>query len=235
MAARLVAIDTSTERLVLAVATPDGVVTRDETGGPRTSTRLLPALHELLAEAGLVLASVEAIAFARGPGAFTGLRAACAVAQGLALGLGRPVLPLDSLLVVADAARALGAGDDVGVAMDARMDEIYAGHYVHDGTRWRVRAAPALWALAPLVEAWQRDPPAALAGSALNVFGDRLTLPPAVVTWPEPGDRGAALMRLAQAAWRDGGAVDAADALPLYVRDKVALTTAERAAAAAAR
>ncbi|MCI1190662.1 tRNA (adenosine(37)-N6)-threonylcarbamoyltransferase complex dimerization subunit type 1 TsaB [Calidifontimicrobium sp. SYSU G02091] len=233
MAARLVAIDTSTERMVLAVGTADRVVTRDEAGAARTSARLLPALHELLAEAGLALAEVDAIAFARGPGAFTGLRAACAVAQGLALGLGRPVLPLDSLLVVADAARAQGAGDDVAVAMDARMDEIYAGRYVHDGARWRLRQPPALWALPPLVDAWQREPPAAVAGSALNVFGDRLMLPPCVVQWPEPGDCGAALMRLAQTAWRDGGGVDPADALPLYLRDKVALTTAERAAAAA--
>ncbi|WP_235823525.1 tRNA (adenosine(37)-N6)-threonylcarbamoyltransferase complex dimerization subunit type 1 TsaB [Azohydromonas sediminis] len=233
MTARLVAIDTSTERMVLAVGTADRVVTRDEAGAARTSTRLLPALHELLGEAGLALAEVDAIAFARGPGAFTGLRAACAVAQGLALGLGRPVLPLDSLLVVADAARAQGAGDDVAVAMDARMDEIYAGRYVHDGARWQPRQPPALWALPPLVDAWQCEPPPAVAGSALNVFGDRLMLPPCVVQWSEPGDRGAALMRLAQAAWRDGGGVDPADALPLYLRDKVALTTAERAAAAA--
>jgi len=231
-AARLVAIDTSTERLVLAVGTPAGAYTCDEAGGPRASARLLPALLELLAEAGIGWAEVDAIAFARGPGAFTGLRAACAVAQGLALGLGRPLLAIDSLQIVADAARAQGAGDALAVAMDARIDEVYAARYRHDGRGWQAEQPPALWPLAALAAHWQAAPPAVVAGSALAAYGERLPLPPACTRWPEPGDRAAALLRLARAAWAAGQRLDAADALPLYLRDKVALTTAERAAPA---
>ena len=231
MDARIVAIDSSTERLVLALQSPQGDFTLDEDGGARASARLLPGLHDLLARAGLALRDLDAIAYARGPGAFTGLRTACAVAQGLALGLGRPALPLDSLLVVAEAARVQGAGNDLWVAMDARMDEVYAARYGHDGTRWHEAEAPALWTLPALAERWRADPPAAVAGSALAAFGARLGLTAATALWPDPHQRGAALLRVARAAWRDGATVDAADALPLYLRDKVALTTAERAAA----
>lgn len=230
MDAQLVAIDSSTERLVLALQAPQGAFTLDEQGGARASARLLPALHELLERAGMALRELDAIAFARGPGAFTGLRTACAVAQGLALGLGRPALPLDSLLVVAEAARTQGAGDDLWVAMDARMDEVYAARYRHDGTRWHTADTPALWTLPALSARWRAEPPAAVAGSAPAAFGERLGLTAATVLWPDLPERGAALLRVARVAWRDGAAVDAADALPLYLRDKVALTTAERAA-----
>jgi tRNA threonylcarbamoyladenosine biosynthesis protein TsaB len=231
-AARLVAIDTSTERLVLAVGTPAGAYTRDEEGGARASARLLPALLELLAEAGLGWAEVDAVAYARGPGAFTGLRAACAVAQGLALGLARPLLAIDSLQIVAEAARAQGAGDAVAVAVDARIEEVYAARYRHDGQRWQTEQPPALWPLAALAEHWHAAPPAAVAGSAPAAYGERLPLPPTCARWPAPGDRAGALLRLAHAAWATGPRLDAADALPLYLRDKVALTTAERTAPA---
>ena len=234
--ARLVAFDTSTERLVLAVGAPAGggphAHTRDEDGGPRASARLLPALLELLAEAGLALPDIDAIACARGPGAFTGLRASCAVAQGLALGLGRPVLAVDSLMLVAEAARAQGAGDELAVAVDARMAEAYAARYRHDGRRWQVLQAPALWPLAALAAHWQAEPPPAVAGSALAAYGAQLPLPAGTRAWLDAGDRAGALLRLACAAWADGRTLDAADALPLYLRDKVALTTAERAALA---
>ena len=235
MDARLAAIDTSTERLVLAVQGPAGVVTLDEPGGARASARLLPALLELLAAARLAPADLDAVAFAQGPGAFTGLRVACATAQGLALGIGRPVLALDSLLLVADAARAEHRTvADWWVAMDARMDEVYAAAYRNEGGRWQVLQPPALWTLEALNARWQAQPPRAVAGTALAAFGDRLVLPAAAVR-AGAADRAGALMRLAQAAWRDGAAIDPAQALPLYLRDKVALTTAERAAAAAAR
>ena len=235
MDARLAAIDTSTERLVLAVQGPAGVVTLDEPGGERASARLLPALLDLLAAARLAPANLDAVAFARGPGAFTGLRVACATAQGLALGIGRPVLALDSLLVVADAARAEHqALTDWWVAMDARMDEVYAAAYRAEGGRWQVLQPPALWTLEALNARWQAQPPRAVAGSAGPAFGERLALPASALR-AEAAGRAGALMRLAQAAWRDGAAIDPAQALPLYLRDKVALTTAERAAAAVAR
>lgn len=231
-AGSVLAFDTSTETLAVALAAGGRVVGHVEPGGPRASAALLPAVGRLLGAAGLPMAALDAIAFGRGPGAFTGLRTSCAVAQGLGLGLGRPLLPLDSLLLVAEDARAqTGAGDpfEVGVAMDARMDEVYAGRYRWVGGAWRTITAPALYTLPALAAAWQDAPPC-VAGSALAAFGARLPLPAAVQRVPAEADRAAALGRLALAAWASGAAIDAADALPLYLRDKVALTTDERAA-----
>lgn len=235
---RLLAIDCSTERLVLGLGDGARAWTRDEEGGARASSRLLPLLHELLAQAGLELAALDAIAFAAGPGAFTGLRTACAAAQGLALGAHKPVLALDSLALVAEDARAQGAPVHAlgWVAMDARMDEAYAAAYRwHDG-RWRSEQAAALWSPEALAARWAAEPPAWVAGSALGAFGDaRLaTVGGATLRLPHTQDRAAALLALARQAWDGGEAVDAAQAQPRYVRDKVALTSAERAARTAA-
>lgn len=237
MTAAVLAFDTSTEALAVALAAGGRTFTVLEAGGARASAALLPAVQRLLAAAGVDRHDLAAVAFGRGPGAFTGLRTSCAVAQGLGFGLGVPLLPLDSLLIVAEDARHqqgdAGAGFEVGVAMDARMDEVYAGRYAFDGHAWRVLEAPALMALPVLARQWQAPPPV-VAGSALAAFGDRLGLPPGWAGVPSEHDRAAALLRLAQAAFAAGAGIDAADALPLYLRDKVAQTTAEREAARAA-
>ena len=234
--ATLLAIDSSTDRLCLALQSGAHCRTVEEAGGAQASAHILPRLLALLADAGVTPARLDAIAFARGPGAFTGLRTACAVAQGLAFGAGRPVLPVDSLMLVAEdaAAHAGTAALDVWVAMDARMDEIYAGHYRRAACDWEVLEAPALYGLDALQARWQAAPPQMVAGSALQAFGDRLRTGGAALQAVEHG-RAAALMRLAQQAWRRGEAVAAEQALPLYLRDKVALTTAERAQRAAER
>ena len=235
----LLAFDTATESMALAVQTEAGRWVDNAPGGAQASAQLLPAAEALLQRAGRRMQDVAVIAFGRGPGAFTGLRTSCAVAQGLAFGLGCPVLPVDSLLLVAEQARrAAGAvaGFDLAVAMDARMGEIYAGRYRHeDGTGWTVLQPPALWAPDDLARAWGRAPPPRVAGSALPLFGPALA-----ALWPPErrldvgSDRASALIELADRAWRAGAGVDAAEALPLYLRDKVAQTTAERAAARSA-
>lgn len=220
----LLALDSSTETMALALVRPGDSLLFEAAGGAQASARMLPELRALLARAGLALADLDAIAFGQGPGAFTGLRTACAVAQGLAFGLDRPVLPIDSLMLVAEDARAQGAGDDVWVAMDARIGEVYAAHYRWAGDAWQVVSAPALYAPAALTSHWGQ--PAAVAGTALTEYAQALGPQPRA--WPQPQSRAAALGRLALAAWQRGAARDAAEALPVYVRDKVALTTAER-------
>jgi tRNA threonylcarbamoyladenosine biosynthesis protein TsaB len=230
----LLAIDSSTERLCLAAQAGSRTWTDQSEGGAMASSQLLPRALAGLQALGLAVAQLDAIAFSRGPGAFTGLRTACAVAQGLALGVGKPVLALDSLLLLAeDACEQAGRpeGFEAWVAMDARMEEAYAAAYRWDASddHWQVQQAPALYTLPALAEAWSRQPPAAVAGNALAAFGDRLPAGDARV-FAQEQDRSAALLRLAQGAWRRGEAFDAADALPLYLRDKVALTTAEREA-----
>jgi tRNA threonylcarbamoyladenosine biosynthesis protein TsaB len=234
----VLAFDTSTERLALGLQTAAGPRTLMDEGGARASATLLPQIRDMLSLAGLGFADLDYIAFGRGPGAFTGLRTACAVAQGLGLGCDRPLLPIDSLLIVAEDARLqAGSGHDafeLAVAMDARMDEVYAGRYAWCGGGWQELQAPALYSLAALEAAWREADITAVAGSALAAFGARLVLPAAAVRFEFECDRAAALLRLAGAAAGAGGGVDAAAALPLYVRDKVAYTTAEREAARAA-
>jgi len=230
---RLLALDTATERIAVAVVDGDRQWAAEEAGGPLASQRLLPLAFLLLERAGLALGDLDAIAFGRGPGAFTGLRTACSVAQGLAFGAALPVLAIDSLALVADDAFAQHGATELWVAMDARMDEAYAAAYRRQGDDWQVQRAPALWPLAALAEAWRQEAPTCVAGSALDAFGPRLPTGAALCV-PTPHDRAAALARLARAAWRRGEAVDAALALPLYLRDKVAQTTAERDAAKAA-
>jgi tRNA threonylcarbamoyladenosine biosynthesis protein TsaB len=117
--------------------------------------------------------------------------------------------------------------------MDARMDEVYAAHYRHAGGRWQVLDAPMLCRPDTLNAHWATAPPAFVAGTAITAFGDRLHTGAAPLR-PATHSRADALARLAEAAWRDGAAVDAALALPVYLRDKVAQTTAERDAARAA-
>ncbi|MES2101354.1 MAG: tRNA (adenosine(37)-N6)-threonylcarbamoyltransferase complex dimerization subunit type 1 TsaB [Pseudomonadota bacterium] len=231
----LLAFDTATEHMSIALAVRGEAFTHEAVGGAQASATLIPAILALLAQAGLTLRELDAIAFGRGPGAFTGLRTACSVAQGLAFGANKPVLPIDTLLAVAEDAR----GDDrraqrVWVAMDARMNEVYAAQYGFSDGRWTVLDAPMLTTPDALGERWRAQPPALIAGSALAAFGDRLATHGARLA-PDALPRARAMLPLARALWAAGGAVDAALALPLYVRDKVAQTTVERDAARAAK
>ena len=232
--ATLIAFDTATERMTIAVGRGELVFTHDAAGGARASAALLPAILGLLREAGIAIADLDAIAFGRGPGAFTGLRTACSVAQGLAFGADKPVLPIDSLLAVAEDAREGRSALRVWSLIDARMDEIYAAEYEYERGRWTTHVAPFLTDCDALAARWRDAPPAAVAGNAIAAFGARLATGPAML-FPNAAPCAVALLRLAQQAWADGATVDPALALPLYVRDKVAETEAERAAHSAAR
>jgi tRNA threonylcarbamoyladenosine biosynthesis protein TsaB len=229
--AALIAFDTATERMSIAVKGHDGRVwSHDGEGGAKASAALLPGILGLLEQAGLALADLDAIAFGRGPGAFTGLRTACSVAQGLAFGAGKRVLPIDSLLAVAEEARAGAPACRVWAVMDARMAQIYAAEYEHADGRWRSVVAPLLTDCEALALRWQTQPPQRVAGDALHACAMRLpTFGAALAPDARPG--AVALLALAEVAWAAGAAVDPAEALPLYVRDKVAQTTLERDAA----
>jgi tRNA threonylcarbamoyladenosine biosynthesis protein TsaB len=231
---QLLALDCAGDRLIVALALGDRQFGADEPGAALASARALPLVHELLREAGIGLRDLDAVAFGRGPGAFTGLRTACSIAQGLAFGLDRPVLALDSLALHAEDAWARHGprAATLWVAMDARMDEVYAAAYTRVGTGWRTDRAPALWTLPALAAAWRESPPACIAGNAPAAFGARL---PSGGAWIVGAavDRAAALAGLARTAWARGEAQPGDAAMPLYLRDKVALTTVEREAARA--
>ena len=232
MSAHLLALDSSTEQLSVAVAAGDRRWVRVVPGGALASSRIIVLALEGRAACRLPVSQLDAVAVGAGPGAFTGLRCACAVAQGLAFACGKPVLAVDSLMIVAESARAGWPGEagELWVAMDARMDELYAARYRFEEGRWRVLSAPALYTLPALAARWNAAPPRAVAGNAARIFGSRLPLGVAAVL-PDTQDRGHALLALAQQAWADGAGVAAEQAAPVYLRDKVALTSAEREAA----
>lgn len=233
---KLLAFDTSTELISIAVTRPVGGQARvwqhTGAGGAQASSALIPAIEVLLAEAELRLDELDAIAFGQGPGSFTGLRTACAVAQGLGFGAGVPLLPVDTLLAVAEEARAQQAlpGELRLLALlDARMDELYAAHYVWQDGAWAQGADYAL--LKP--EAVQLGDSTALAGNVFAEYGERLPVDAGVPRW-QALPTAAAMLRLAPALLAAGHAVPAEQALPRYIRDKVAKTTLERAAEKAA-
>ena len=235
MSARLLAFDTATEHLSIALEVGGEVFTHEGEGGAKASGALIPAIMALLARAGTALQSLDAIAFGRGPGAFTGLRTACAVAQGLAFGAGKPVLPIDTLLAVAeDARRGDSRAQRIWAVMDARMSEVYAAQYAFTGGAWAVLDAPMLTTPVALAERWRETPPELIAGNALGVFAGEWSTADARLA-PEALPRARAMLPLAQTLWRAGAAVDPALALPLYLRDKIAQTTTEREAARAAK
>lgn len=229
----LLALDTSTDHLSIAVCREvDGrtqVWTHHGPGGAAASSTLIPAVMALLAQAGLGLRDLGAIAFGAGPGSFTGLRTACAVAQGLGYGAGVPLLPVDSLLAVAEDARQTQAPDaaafKVVAVLDARMDEVYTARYVWEAARW---TQPGDWAVCkPEALAAPDGPgPWVVAGNAFAAYGERL-LPGRARVDARP--TAAAMLRLAPALLAAGQAVPAEQALPRYIRDKVAKTTDERA------
>jgi tRNA threonylcarbamoyladenosine biosynthesis protein TsaB len=258
----LLALDTSTEfcsvALLLdqpvsaAVATPEsGLVSalaphyssgtlrvwcRHEATGPVSSTRLLPAIRELFAEAGLALADCTAIAFGSGPGSFTGLRTATGVAQGLAFGLGIPVVPVGTLLACAEFARLHDpAATRVLSALDARMDEAYWADFGWDEATgdWRVLQAASLDVPDAIA---LPDVAFTLAGNAAAVFGARMPAVSAARYVDIEAVPHALPVALAGLRGLLGGlAIPADQAAPEYVRNKVAQTTVERIEARAAK
>ena len=224
---KLLALDTSTEILSLAVARDGEVLAHTAAGGAQASATLLPAILALMARAGLNLGELDAIVFGRGPGSFTGVRTACAVAQGLGFGAGVPLLPVNTLWAVAEEAREHTGARQVHAVLDARMDQVYAGRYDFDSELSSIDGGSSL--ISP--EFLELGPGWLLAGNALDAYGARLPQGPRFACRPTA----TALVRLAPGLLASGAAVPPQQALPLYIRDKVAKTTLERQADAATR
>jgi tRNA threonylcarbamoyladenosine biosynthesis protein TsaB len=203
-------------------------------GGAAASTSLLPAVRDLCARAACRLGDLDAVAFGAGPGAFTGLRTACATAQGLAFGLDRPVLALDTLAVVAEAAWSDRAAERLWAALDARMGEVYAAPMRRLGAgAWHAERPVALYT--PQVLLAQLGADDLLAGPAVAAYAVLANDAPAHLRCAPARPAGAALAAVARAAWQAGAARPAHQALPVYVRDKVAQTTTERVVERAAQ
>jgi tRNA threonylcarbamoyladenosine biosynthesis protein TsaB len=222
---RVLAIETSTEYCSVALWHDGTVAGRSERVGQKHSEVLIPMLDEMLAAGQTNLQQLDGIAFGSGPGSFTGVRIACGVAQGLGLGAGLPVVGVCTLLALA---QACGRGKVIA-ALDARMAEVYYAAYERRDGAWLEVHEPGL--------CLPQDAPALSGGGWFGVgsgfiahgepLRERYAANLAAIDALAVPDAGA-VAQIAAVQFAAGQGIDAADALPLYLRNKVALKTSER-------
>ena len=221
----LLAFDTSTEYLSLAVQKGSEVFTFDINAGQTHSQIILPQIQGLLNEAKLALSDLQGIAFGAGPGSFTGVRIAAGVAQGLGFGANLPVVDICTLLALAEAS---GAGKVIA-CLDARMGEVYHAVYEKTHDAWQVVLAPGLYKPAEVPHV-QGDGWVGV-GSGWQAYSEQLSLvygKQLHAVQPQALPTAAAILALAKPIVVSGHAKPAGEAMPIYVRNRVALKTAER-------
>ena len=220
----ILAIETSSEMASCALINGAAISTRESSGVRTHSQSILPMVQELLAEAGVTLAECDAIAFGAGPGSFTGVRTACGIAQGLAYGAGLPVLPLITLDAMALACRQQSGAADVLAVLDARMGEVYWAQY----SGATMIAGPALCApgdVAPVPV----DGALTACGNGFSAYPEAFAgRPYAAGALVDVMPHAREVAQLAVTAFAAGAALPAAQAQPLYLRNKIAYTSAER-------
>jgi tRNA threonylcarbamoyladenosine biosynthesis protein TsaB len=220
----ILAVETSTELCSIALLRGAELFVEEALAENRHSELLVPMLRRVLERSHLAASQVDAFAFGQGPGSFTGIRIACGIAQGLAFGAGRPVVPVPSLLALAEQSNE----GRVVCALDARMGEAYFAAYARGGDDWDEVIAPRL------VEAGQAPPlPGRRWAATGSGFDRHAWLRDAyreTVEMRYEGDlpRAGSIARIAARRFGRGAGIAAEHAAPLYLRDKVALTTAER-------
>ena len=222
----LLAIETSTELCSVALLRGGELFVEEALAENRHSELLVPMIRKVFERSHLDAKHMDAFAFGQGPGSFTGIRIACGVVQGLAFASSRPVVPVPSLLALAEQSNE----SRVIAALDARMNEAYLAAYARNGDDWDEVIAPRLvdGTMLPALPGRQW----AATGSG---FGRLPWLREAyrdTVEMRFEGDlpRAGAVARLAARRFARGGGIAAEQAAPLYLRDKVALTTEERRA-----
>lgn len=230
-ARRVLAFDTSTDVLSVALLAEQGIIDRRHDGARTHAEHILPLVHAVLDEAGIALSMLDGIAAGVGPGSFTGVRMSVAVAQGLAFGAGLRVVPVTSLEALAFQAIEEGA-DRVLACLDARMGEVYWGCFaadpkaslrpldaLHVGAAGSIRLpAPGLYR--GIGAGFAAYPELTALPGVLIDTSAALAVPSAVV-----------IARLGALRLEAALGLDPADLTPQYVRDRVALTEAERRAA----
>ena len=221
----LLAIDTSADFCSVAASRSGALAFRHEPAGQRQAEIVLGLVESVLAEAGLAIADVEGIAYGEGPGSFTGLRVACGVAQGLALARGIGVVGVGTLLAIAEESGA----DRVVACVDAHMGEVYHAAYRKTASGWEEVLPPGLYKPeeVPAVpgSGWNG------CGGGFSAYGGRVASRHGAqleAMRPEITPTARAVLRLAAPRFAAGEAKDAATAVPVYLRDKVALKTSER-------
>ena len=234
----ILALETSSELASCALLHGGRLSSRSADGVRTHSASLLPMVQALLAEAGLALADCDAIAYGAGPGSFTGVRTACGIAQGLGFGAGLPLVPVVTLDAMALACRERHGAADVLAVLDARMNEVYWAQYRFDSDADdAATGAPAHLPIPVLPAALSAPAGVAPLGAPLACGNGFKAYPEAFADRPFAAGADTAVLphaeqvaRLGAAAFAAGQGVPAAEAQPLYLRNKVAYTKAERTA-----
>ncbi len=217
----LLAIESATENCSVALQTSTGLYVREALGVRKHAELILPMIDELLQEAGLNKSGLQAIAYGRGPGAFTGVRLAVSVAQGFSFALDLPALGISSLAAIAQQAFDQHPIDRVVATLDARMGEIYAARFVRDSAGFASLVGEEV-----LLRPEQLRPVTqeVLAGSGALVYAAQYQQQQQISAAPHA-------RYIAKLAWQQlqSGQFNASEIpMPIYLRDKVAQTTAER-------
>lgn len=225
MKAKILALDTSTENCSAAVMIDGEVIFRSEVAPRGHTTKILPMVDEVLTEAGIKLRHLDALAFGRGPGSFTGVRIGIGIAQGLAFGAQLPMLGISTLQAMAQGAYRTTGATHVTAAIDARMSEVYWGRFTrNEHGIWLENDAECVIPPQVLVEQSQADDHIwTQVGTGWEAYADefnQLALQRTVsdVLYPQAQD----IAVLAQHEWALGNQVPAEEASPIYLRDKVA-------------
>jgi tRNA threonylcarbamoyladenosine biosynthesis protein TsaB len=225
MSTRILAIDTATEACSVALYDQGETLAHFELCAREHTQRILPLVQQVLAEAGLSLKQLDALAFGRGPGSFTGVRIGIGIAQGLSLGAELPLLPVSTLLTMAQGAYRQTGAEQVLAAIDARMGEVYWGEFtrntqgVWSGENTETVIKPEQL-LARTVErngrfatvgtGWEAYPHLLGESPVADLFDGKMLLPQAEDMLP-----------LALQLWENGIRVNPEDAEPTYLRNEV--------------
>lgn len=219
MTVTLLALDTATEACSAALLYEGQVYHHAEVVPREHAQRLLPMIENLLQQAGIQLQQVDALVFGRGPGAFTGVRIATGMVQGLAFATGKPVIGISNLAALAQRALREHAATQVCAAIDARMDEVYWGCYqAVDGVMSLVGAEMVSAPGQVVLPSELAEPVGAGTGWQ---YAERLAVRVSR-SWPQMLPDAVDLLSLALPEWQAGRVLDAADAQPVYLRDQVA-------------
>ncbi len=224
MSTKILAVDTATENCSVALMIGDDVISRCEYAPREHTTKILPMVDTVLAEGGLKLGQLDALAFGRGPGSFTGVRIGIGIAQGLAFGADLPMLGISTLAAMAQGTYRAHQSEQVLTAIDARMGEIYWGQYQRqtDGD-WRVIDSELVIRPEGLVEQFSADNGIWLtAGTGWESYAEPLAqlkvqMEKGTVLYPDSQD----MVHLAKFALARDEAVSAEHASPVYLRDTV--------------
>ncbi|CAH0272406.1 tRNA (adenosine(37)-N6)-threonylcarbamoyltransferase complex dimerization subunit type 1 TsaB [Rahnella sp. CG8] len=225
MSTRILAIDTATEACSVALYDQGETLAHFELCAREHTQRILPLVQQILAEAGLSLKQLDALAFGRGPGSFTGVRIGIGIAQGLSLGAELPLLPVSTLLTMAQGAYRQTGAEQVLAAIDARMGEVYWGEFTRNtqgvwsgGNTETVIKPEQLLArtverngrFATVGTGWEAYPHLLGESPAADLFDGKMLLPQAEDMLP-----------LALQLWENGIRVNPEDAEPTYLRNEV--------------